>query len=122
MTEPGHMHAEEQRERDEHQGNDERLQAAVAEPHRAEQRDEPDQGRRGLPLEEPERVAQARAGVDRARAVDHDDAEGEEQQHGREQHRVVAQHRPQLLRPLASHARSDGGRRAHRSPRTRALN
>ena len=122
VTQPGQVHAEEQRERDEHQGNDQRLQAAVPELHRAQQRGEPDQRGHGLPLEEPERIAEARPGVHGARAVDHDDAEGEEQQHGGEQHRVVAQHRPQLFRPLAGHARSGDGRRGHASPRTSALN
>jgi len=72
-----------------------------------------------LPLGEPERVRRGapRRSHGAARAVDHDDAEGEEQAaQAASSTGSLAQHRPQLLRPLAGHARSGDGRRGPRKP------
>ena len=121
MAEAGKTHQQEQPERDEDQRHREGFEPAVADPHRHQQRRETDARAQRLPLEEPESVAEPRARIDRGCAVDHDHAEHQQQEHRAEQHRVVAQGGAQL-RSLPRDARSGDGGRAHRSPRTSALN
>src|SRR5471032_2253009 len=97
-----------------------RTSSLIAELHRDEERGEAGDGADGLPLEEPEAVAQARAGIDGRGAVDHDHAEGEQEQHGAEQHRVIAKHG--LGGAATGYAGSGGGARGHESLRTNCLN
>src|SRR5471030_959359 len=110
----------EERQRDDDQRNGENFEPAIAELHRDEERGEAGDGADGLPLEEPEAVAQARAGIDGRCAVDHDHAEGEQEQHGAEQHRVIAKHG--LGGAATGYAGSGVGARGHESLRTNCLN
>ena len=116
------MDADEQRQRDEQQRHRERLQPPVPELHGEEQRGKADQRARRLTLEEPERVAQPRAGVNGAGAVHHHHAEHHQQQYRAEQGRVVAEDRAELLGPPLRHPRPGDGGEGHESPRTSALN
>ena len=118
VPQPRNVHQQEQQEREPEQGDRELLQPSVAELEHGEQREKPQHRAGELALEEPEPIAQPRAGIHRRGAVDHHHAQHGEQEHRAEQHRVVAQRARGL--PLPGRPRS--GRRVQDSPRTSSLN
>ena len=114
----GHVHQRQEDEREKEEGDGQFLQTPVADPQREEERQKAQRGACELALEEPEPVPQPRSCVHGGGAVDHHHAQHGEQEDRAQEYRVVVRR----ARRIAGVGHPDGGRCAHESPLTSALN